>query len=416
MERPDIIIVGGGIAGASMATVLARSGLAVLVLERTSAFKDENRGELLWPWGVREAQRIGVLDDLLGAGGHVVSGIRSYSDQSPGMEDATRLDGLVEGVPGSVNLGHPTARQALLDAAASAGAAVVRGVRNVTVKGGRDPSVAWHVDRSVTETRGRLVIGADGRHSTVRRETGIELLEGPVELYAAGMLVHGTGIPSDANIGARERDTKLLSFPQKDGHARLYHCFPVEARHRYDGRDRAARFLEACHLASLPYPERWSDAEPAGPCSTFPCSDAWVVDPVADGIALIGDAGGYSNYLIGQGLSLAFRDVAVLSQLLVASEDWSPNALSAYGLERGPRLKRARYLAHLDGWMDAWFRDDPRRRAAAARLAAADDLLQQFPIGRILTGYEAEPSVPVDALWARLDELDDRMAAEVGRA
>jgi 2-polyprenyl-6-methoxyphenol hydroxylase-like FAD-dependent oxidoreductase len=143
MERADAIVVGGGIAGASMATVLARSGLRVVVLEKTVAFRDENRGEVMWPWGVREARVTGVLDVLVEAGGHVVPGIRSYADLGPGEGEAIDLIDLVDGVQGSLNLGHPAARQALLDAAAAAGADVVRGVRDVTVTGGRDPGVRW---------------------------------------------------------------------------------------------------------------------------------------------------------------------------------------------------------------------------------------------------------------------------------
>ena len=48
----DVVVVGGGIAGSCLAGVLARGGLAVLLLERESAFRDRVRGELTWPWGV----------------------------------------------------------------------------------------------------------------------------------------------------------------------------------------------------------------------------------------------------------------------------------------------------------------------------------------------------------------------------
>ena len=41
----DVVIVGGGIAGNALATVLARTGQAVLVLERSSVYRDRVRGE-----------------------------------------------------------------------------------------------------------------------------------------------------------------------------------------------------------------------------------------------------------------------------------------------------------------------------------------------------------------------------------
>lgn len=410
MRRRDLIVVGGGIAGASLATVMARAGYEVSVLEKTLAFRDENRGELLWPWGVREAQTLGLFDVLGAAGGHVVPWQRNYSDLDPKTPSVGDLTSMIEGVPGSLNLGHPKARQALLDAAEAAGAEVVREARDIEIQPGERPSVRWRAGGAVVAAPCRLIIGADGRQSRVRMQAGIELVKDEPEMYSAGMLVHGEDIPSDANIGVRERDTMLLSFPQRDGYVRLYLCFPVNARHRYDGRDRAERFLADCDLHALPESERWTSSRPAGPCSTFPCSDSWVASPLVDGVALVGDAGGYNNFLIGQGLSLAFRDVAVLSALLLANDAWTPRTLEPYATERGPRLQRARYLARLAGWRTRWFQDAPAERAAAVQLAAEDDLLPTFR-GDFLRGYLEDASPPVDALLARLEQLEARMKA-----
>lgn len=56
----DVLVVGGGIGGACMAGVLARSGLGVLVVEKEAAFRDRIRGEGTWPWGVAEARAAGL--------------------------------------------------------------------------------------------------------------------------------------------------------------------------------------------------------------------------------------------------------------------------------------------------------------------------------------------------------------------
>ncbi len=45
----DVVIVGGGIAGASLAVLLARGGLGVTVLERSVQFEDRVRGETMPP-------------------------------------------------------------------------------------------------------------------------------------------------------------------------------------------------------------------------------------------------------------------------------------------------------------------------------------------------------------------------------
>ncbi|MBV8717173.1 MAG: FAD-dependent monooxygenase, partial [Chloroflexi bacterium] len=57
--RIDAVIVGGGIGGSALATVLARNGLAVTVLEQQRTYADRVRGEYMAAWGVEIAQRLG---------------------------------------------------------------------------------------------------------------------------------------------------------------------------------------------------------------------------------------------------------------------------------------------------------------------------------------------------------------------
>ena len=47
----DIITVGGGLGGATLAKAMAEQGARVLVLEREPSFKDRVRGEQIHPWG-----------------------------------------------------------------------------------------------------------------------------------------------------------------------------------------------------------------------------------------------------------------------------------------------------------------------------------------------------------------------------
>ena len=60
----EIIIVGGGLAGAAFAKAMAQNGAHVLVVERETRFRDRIRGEVLGPWGVAELRKLG-LDHLL---------------------------------------------------------------------------------------------------------------------------------------------------------------------------------------------------------------------------------------------------------------------------------------------------------------------------------------------------------------
>ena len=125
MERQyDIIIVGCGIGGGALATVMARAGYSVLALEKSAAYRDLVRGEWLAQWGVDEARRIGLYGTLIAAGGHHLKRHRFYGDATtaPEAEEGTLdLTALLPGSAGPLCLGHPTHCEALHNAAIAAG-------------------------------------------------------------------------------------------------------------------------------------------------------------------------------------------------------------------------------------------------------------------------------------------------------
>jgi 2-polyprenyl-6-methoxyphenol hydroxylase-like FAD-dependent oxidoreductase len=60
----DIITVGGGLGGATLAKAIAEHGACVLVLERERQLKDWVRGEGMHAWGVPEARALGIYELL----------------------------------------------------------------------------------------------------------------------------------------------------------------------------------------------------------------------------------------------------------------------------------------------------------------------------------------------------------------
>src|SRR5262245_21955200 len=118
----DAAVVGGGLAGSALATVLARQGRRVLVLERETKFKDRVRGENMLPWGVATARRLGVVDDLVAAGGHSVPYFNMYA-----MGTQTEHRPMPQTTPSGeacLNMYHPDLQEASLTAAVKAGADV----------------------------------------------------------------------------------------------------------------------------------------------------------------------------------------------------------------------------------------------------------------------------------------------------
>src|SRR5262249_34014263 len=61
----DIITVGGGLGGSTLATVMAARGARVLALERERRLRVRGRGEVMVAWGGAEARELGVFRLLL---------------------------------------------------------------------------------------------------------------------------------------------------------------------------------------------------------------------------------------------------------------------------------------------------------------------------------------------------------------
>ena len=130
-----------------------------------------------------------------------------------------------------MDLGHPQACEALATAAAAAGSDVVRGVGDVVVTPGASPVVRYELDDVDYELRCRLVVAADGRSSSVRRQLGLSLTQTEPKTMGAGMLIEGLDDwPSHRMALGTEGDLHYLVFPREGGLARLYQLCPSSRR------------------------------------------------------------------------------------------------------------------------------------------------------------------------------------------
>ena len=141
---------------------------------------------------------------------------------------------------------------------------------------------------------------------------------------------------------------------------------------RYVGTGNVERFLAECAFQCLPFGERLAQGRAAGPLATYPGDDTWIDRPFGEGAVLIADAGGYSNPIIGQGLSIAMRDVRTVRDVL-RGDDWSPAAFGEYAEERSERLRRLRFIANTVAVTEAEDADNrDARRAKWGELMATD--------------------------------------------
>ncbi|MBO0874940.1 MAG: FAD-dependent monooxygenase [Pseudonocardia sp.] len=392
----DLVVVGGGIAGSALATVLARDGFDVLVLERQTSFRDKVRGEVLVCWGVAELLRLELEKPLLEAGGAYVTRYVSYDENVDPLEAeaaARPLDQLLPGVPGALDVGHPQACEALIGSAAAAGATVVRGVGDVEVTAGRAPAaVRYEHDDVGHDVTCRLVVGADGRMSTVRRQLGIGLEQSAPRTMGGGMLVDElhSWPAHQASVGT-EGDLHYLIFPRPDGRVRLYLLHDIAQKGRFSGPERGQDFLAAYRFRCIPNSDMFLSARPSGPCAFYPMNDSWTARTYAPGAVLIGDAAGWNDPIIGQGLSIAMRDARMVADILRSTKDWTPGSFAEYGDERRERMRRLRIAARLATDLRATFtpRGAGRRRSHTALMAT--DLVVAGPVLATQIGPEQAP-------------------------
>jgi len=404
----DVIIVGGGIAGGALATVLARRGIAVAVLERDPVPLDRVRGEFMAPWGVAELKRLGLLETLATAGGVFTKRSIPYDENTPGdlaLPFALNLSAMLADVPGPFCMSHPAMCATLAAAAETAGATVLRGIEKVEVSAGSSPTVSFSRDGVATEWRPRLVIGADGRNSQLRRHLGLKVLADPPRILLGGMLVEGVPAwPQDLQVIGTEGRTHFLIFPQGGDRVRLYLCYDFADKSHYAGPERRENVIATfAGLTCLPYADDISKARPIGPFNSYSNEDHWTEDPTTPGVVLIGDAAGHNDPIIGQGLSIALRDVRLVSEIILAGER-KQESFRPYVDERLERMRRLRVTARLAVTLRSQFGEAARlRRQRAGIRMRVEKMLTPVPAS--IVGPEKLPATAfeqatIDALLA----------------
>jgi 2-polyprenyl-6-methoxyphenol hydroxylase-like FAD-dependent oxidoreductase len=190
-------------------------------------------------------------------------------------------------------------------------------------------------------------------------------------------------------------------FPQADGRARLYGAWDVADKHRYSGDGRARRFLESFRLSSFPVPGAIADATPAGPLAGYPMTDTWTDEVARDGVVLVGDSAGWSDPIIGQGMSVTFRDAHLVTDVITATDDWSMTAFDAYGDERRERMRRLRY-ASAGSYLLNGFGPDARARRMRLREQFAVDPMSSPLISAFLGAWVLPEAAYSDDAWNAL--------------
>ncbi len=327
-DRYDVVIVGARCAGAALAVHLRRAGLSVAIVDSASLPSDQPMStHLVQPPGMDEL-------DTLGVGIHV----RALAPALHGSR--FDFDGRTFTLRyGSARAAHCLRREkldGLLQRAASEAGAVLRTETRVVGlvhdAAGRVSGVELRTKDARRELLAAgVVVGADGRHSTVARLVGAkEYLgyDGPRASYWAYWRRPAAWDPS-VLYNEFDGDHSRVLFPTDGDHV-LVATVPIAARARTWRDDAAAAYLADIRSSRALGPLFANDRPLAHPRVLAKTRYFFRV-AAGPGWALAGDAGHHKEFVIGLGISDALRDAKSLATAVLEGTD---DALERYWRRR----------------------------------------------------------------------------------
>jgi flavin-dependent dehydrogenase len=341
----DLLVVGGGPAGASTAAWAARAGLDVLLVDRATFPRAKPCAEYLSPEATRDLDALGVLEEIEAGGAAKLTGMRIVADDGSDVVGRFRRTPARSPYrPYGLALPRTSLDAIVLAAAARAGVEVHQGVsleRPIIEDGVVTGALLRRAGRR-WEERSRAVVGADGLHSILARRLGLSRRRGPRRL---ALVAHLSGVVGMRDCGEMfVRAGRYVGLaPIGAGLVNAAAVVPAKEA-RAIGRDPAA-FLVAELVAFAELRARLARARMVGEVLIAGPFARTTRRPVADGALLVGDAADFFDPFTGEGIFAALRG------------GWLASGVLAGALARGEATRaalrpyrRARRRAFLGKW------------------------------------------------------------------
>lgn len=299
----DVIVVGARCAGAPTAMLLARQGHRVLLVDRATFPSDTISTHLVHPPGLAALDRWGLLERVVETG---CPPIDTYSFDLGPISIVGSPAG--EGFEASYAPRRTVLDKILVDAASESGAEVREGfsVEEILFDGETVTGIRGHgKDGTTAVEHARIVVGADGLHSSVARATGaVGYAEKPkinayYYSYWAGMPMHGTFEAYDRGERA------FAAWPTNDDLTLVICAWPM--RDFEANRDDVEGNYHATLALAPAFAERIARATRAERFVGMAIPN-YFRKPYGPGWVLVGDAGYLKDPITAQGIQDAFRD------------------------------------------------------------------------------------------------------------
>ena len=382
-DRHDVVIVGGGLVGASLAIALARQGVEVGLVEAAPAGQMpavfDQRNLSFAAATVNALTALGVMQQLRTP----TAPIRRIHISRQGDFGRVRLEAQDYGRAtfGQVVVARDfgEALEARLDGLS--GLTRYRPARFV----GFAPDEAGHRALRIADAEGertlhaRLVVAADGTRSAVREALGIGVDEHDYGQTLLVARVRATQAPDGTAYERLGDDGPTALLPRGDRHWGVVHGVAREQA------ETVAALDDAAWLARLQRAVGWRIGRlvASGERSAYPIARVVAQRLVADRAVVLGNAAQTIHPIGAQGFNLGLRDALTLAEEIARGDDpGAASRLAAYAARR--REDRERTLAFSDGLARLTANPSPLLkpvRSAGLVAMEAQPSLQAFLVG-----------------------------------
>jgi 2-polyprenyl-6-methoxyphenol hydroxylase-like FAD-dependent oxidoreductase len=218
----QVLVVGAGPVGLTMAAELARYGISVRIVEKAAQRTDKSKALVLWSRTLELLDRTGCSDAFVAAGHKVDAANIITGNKTVGHISFT---GVQSAYPYALMLPQSDTERLLEAHLNTMGVSVERQTELITFTDSDAAVTATlrHADGNEETLQTNWLIGCDGAHSTVRHTLGLSFLGGTMQTDWILADIHMSGLPiPDSEIAAYwHEDGVLAVFPITPGRYRV---------------------------------------------------------------------------------------------------------------------------------------------------------------------------------------------------